>query len=66
MTGTGGGVLLLALGATETAPSRGCDSILRRDFELELELHREAERGTVERSLGLGTGEAVGEGRAER
>jgi hypothetical protein len=48
------------------APSRGCDSILRGAFELELELHREADREADERDLKLGAGELVGEGRAER
>lgn len=45
------------------APSRGCDSILREDFEPELELHREADREADERDLELGAGECAGEGR---
>ena len=57
---------LLTRGATGTAPSRGCDSILRGDFELEVKLHREADREADERDMELGAGEWVGEGRAER
>jgi len=64
MAGTGGGRPLLIRGATGTAPSRGCDSVLKEDFELELELHLEEDREADERSLELGTGEGVGEGRA--
>jgi hypothetical protein len=66
MTGTGGGAPLLTRGATETAPNRGCVSILREDFVLELELHREADREVDERSLELGTGECVGDSRAAK
>lgn len=54
---------LLTRGATGTAPSRGCDSILRGDFKLELKLHRETDREADERGMGLGAGEWVGEGK---
>lgn len=57
MTGTGGGGHFLTRGATGATPNRGCDSILRGDFELELELHREADREADERGMELGAGE---------
>lgn len=57
MAGTGGGVPLLIRGAIGAAPNRGCDSILRGGFELELELHREADREADEREMVLGAGE---------
>jgi len=58
-------VPLLSRGATDRAPSRGCDSILKEDFELELELHREADREANERDLELGAGDCAGEGGTE-